>query len=369
MLFNKNVFISHSSNNTEIAEHLCTFISRLGVNEKNIFCSSIIGQGVKNGKKLNDEICNAINKSKLIIYLISNAFLKSSYCMEELGIGWYLAQRKKKHCFYLILPDIDIDELKGFVNSKIDKFTFVDQDNKDYLNELATDICKNVKLRVPKSQTVMNISKTFFNSTKPLLISIQDARNKEKEQEEKEQKEIEKLKLIIQDKNNTITAIKEDNKIEYEKQQHEIKKQKYKTIVDRFWILGMSGGITPTEYNTFKKSFWYNMINEYENLEKEFGTHGNPEFQMLLSNIYSASGLLDKAYERLKYFFELTSSNIYPRYLKNVILKETNDAHELIEILSKKLESEPLGIVYDSYKETLSFLTDRKNKLTSVIMR
>ena len=40
MFFNKNVFISHSSANKEIAEHLSAYLIRIGVKEKNIFCSS-----------------------------------------------------------------------------------------------------------------------------------------------------------------------------------------------------------------------------------------------------------------------------------------------------------------------------------------
>ena len=111
MLFDKNIFISHSSVNKEIAEHLSAYLIRVGVKEKNIFCSSIMGQGVGNGEKLNAAIGKAIRKSKLIIYLLSHDFINSSYCMEELGVGWYLAQYHKAMCFYLVLPDISLSEL------------------------------------------------------------------------------------------------------------------------------------------------------------------------------------------------------------------------------------------------------------------
>ena len=117
MFCKKNIFISHSSENKEIAEQLCAFITRLGIKESRIFCSSIVGQGVKNGEKLNDAISVSINKSQVIVYIISRDFIESSYCMEELGIGWYLSQFKKVSCFYLILPVIDLSVLKGFVNS------------------------------------------------------------------------------------------------------------------------------------------------------------------------------------------------------------------------------------------------------------
>ena len=64
MFWKKNIFVSHSSENKEIAEQLCAFLTRLGVEESRIFCSSIVGQGVNNGEKLNDAIAKSINLSK-----------------------------------------------------------------------------------------------------------------------------------------------------------------------------------------------------------------------------------------------------------------------------------------------------------------
>ena len=94
MIFGKkNIFISHSSKNKEIAEQLCAYFSRYGLDNKRVFCSSIIGQGVSNGEKLNEAIGAAISKSHLLIYLLSKDFIDSSYCMEELGGGWYMSQR------------------------------------------------------------------------------------------------------------------------------------------------------------------------------------------------------------------------------------------------------------------------------------
>ena len=150
MFCKKNIFISHSSENKEIAEQLCAFITRLGIRENRIFCSSIIGQGVNNGEKLNDAITKSIHCSKVIVYVISRDFLLSSYCMEELGIGWYLSQLKKASCFYLILPDIDLSDLKGFVNSKVDKFSFLDEEHSGNLGLFAENLCENLKIKLPK---------------------------------------------------------------------------------------------------------------------------------------------------------------------------------------------------------------------------
>lgn len=139
-------------------------------------------------------------------------------------------------------------------------------------------------------------------------------------------------------------------------------REEYRTIIQCYHILGLGEGISKKGYEAINKSFWFIMVNKFETLEKEFGVT-NSEMQMLLANIYSANGNLDKAYERLKLCFELKDTNIYPSYLKNVEIDTNNDAQELIEILKKKLTKEPLGIVYDSYKETLDFLEKRKGKI------
>ena len=161
MFFNKNVFISHSSANKEIAEHLSAYLIRIGVNEKNIFCSSIIGQGVANGEKLNDAIGKAIRKSKLIVFLLSRDFLDSSYCMEELGAGWYLNQHQGAICFYLVLPDMELSDLSGFVNSKVDKFSFIDPEQKEELECFGLEASKNLGLKNQSIRHLLMHAKLF----------------------------------------------------------------------------------------------------------------------------------------------------------------------------------------------------------------
>ena len=362
MFCRNNVFISHSSQNKEIAEQLCAFLTRFGIDERKIFCSSIIGQGVGNGEKLNDVICKAIKKSKLLIYLLSNDFLNSSYCMEELGIGWYLASFKRATCFYLVLPDIDLSELKGFINSKINKFSFVDLEHKEDMGLFAIDVAKKLRIKTPAHQIVLNASKTFFSSSEALLIKTKERRDNLKKNDEYKKKEIKDLKHKLVEKVEIINNLKQQCFALTEEQERKLLREEYRTIIQCYHILGLGEGISKKGYEAINKSFWFIMVNKFETLEKEFGVT-NSEMQMLLANIYSANGNLDKAYERLKLCFELKDTNIYPSYLKNVEIDTNNDAQELIEILKKKLTKEPLGIVYDSYKETLDFLEKRKGKI------
>lgn len=357
MRFKKNIFISHSSNNKNIAEQLCAYLTRLGIGDDRIFCSSILGQGVSNGEKLNEAIGKAIKKSGLIIFLISRDFMKSNYCLEELGIGWYLSQHTNTSCFYLILPDIKSSELNGFVNSKIDKFTFVDSNCKDQFCTFIVDVISTLHLKNPKHQTIMNANNIFFSSIKQYLNELIINQDNAKKEEQIQYNEIENLKKII-NKQEQIIKSTYNNIVDKENQ------IKYDTLISLFHILGITDGLNKKQIETLSKGFWFNMLNNYIELEKSFGSK-NASMQILLANLYSYQGCLDEAYQRLLKYIELNDSNIYPNYFDNVVFEKNNTADEAIELLKKKLETVPLGVVYDSYKKTIAFLENRKNNMLS----
>ena len=351
----KNIFISHSSVNKEIAEQLCSFMVRLGIKEERIFCSSIIGQGVNNGEKLNDAIGKAIGRSKLLVYIISRDFLESSYCMEELGIGWYLAQQKKASCFYMIVPDIDLSDLKGFVNSKIDKFSFIDEKHKEDLGLFAENICKVLNIKLPKHSVIANIESTFFSATKSLIAATVERSENLKQEKKEKLKEVEALKEEVQ-------QLKESLHTNYEELQRELLQKELDTIRRSFRILGSGSGITTKEFGVFFKDFWLDMTNRYLELKKEIGNDDDC-MEMLLATIFSANGDLDDAYEQLKLYVHHTKFQIYPMYFENIKFSPLNDMSEIIDILREKISHEPKGVVLDSYKETLQYLLERKAKM------
>ena len=68
------IFISHSSKNINIVEPLVDFLKALGIKSDQIFCSSIEGNGVKNGLRIPDECKKQIQAANLVVYLITNDF-------------------------------------------------------------------------------------------------------------------------------------------------------------------------------------------------------------------------------------------------------------------------------------------------------
>lgn len=359
MLGKNRVFISHSSHNKDIAEQLCVLLAGLGVDKGIIFCSSIVGQGVDNGEKLNETIANIISRSKLLIFLISHDFISSSYCMEELGVGWYLQQIGKAKCFYLVLPDVELSELQGFVNSKIDKFSFVIESRRDDLGLFAENICKALGTKLPKHSVLLNIENTFFSAVKTSLEDIVETRNREKEEEEKRKIEIKKLNEQIENDKKTIESLNSTIKTNIESAERKELEIEYSTIKHNFFILGSGRGTKQEHVKLITKTFWTGMINRYLEIEDKLEIdlqHKNSDMEFLLAILYSAFGEVQEAYSHFKNYLVTTESGIYYDYFENVSIPFETYLYEIIEILQEKVNKEPLGVVQDSYKNTINYL-------------
>lgn len=360
MVFNcfgkKGIFISHSSTNREIAEKLCEFMTSCGVNKNNIFCSSIVGQGVDNGEKLNKRIAKSIKKSKILIFLISVDFLDSSYCMEELGTGWYLAENSVLKCYFLVLPDIlSLSEIQGFVNSKIDKFSFIDR--QEDLSLFAKNLCNELGLQNPDASSLTNANSVFLSATETVFKEMIDKR--EKLDQEKTDREL-------------ATAQVETERVQLREAAQRLKisllEKEYHTIEDDFHHFGGQTGITKQKYDAEGESFWFSMVTRYLKIRKELQELGcsrlyHENIEILIATIYSAHGDLEEAYEHLKTFFQFVRSTIYPSVFKNIVFDDANDTHELIAIIEEKIEKSEKGVFQDSYIESLNYLLERKKHL------
>lgn len=360
MLFNKfrkkDIFISHSSTNREIAEKLCEFMTTCGVNRSNIFCSSIVGQGVDNGEKLNKRIAQSIKNSKVLIFLISVDFLESSYCMEELGTGWYLAENNVLKCYFLVLPDIlSISEIQGFVNSKIDKFSFIDR--QEDISLFAKNLCNDLGLQSPDDLSLKSSNDVFFSVTKPMFKEMIDIR-----------KQLDQEKMDRESASARFEAEKRQLREATKRLKVSILEKEYITIEADFCHFGGQTGITKQKYAEEGESFWFSMVSRYLKIRKELKELGysrlyHENIDILIATIYSAHGDLEDAYEQLKLYFQTVRSTIYPSVFKNIVFDDANDTHELIEIIEDKIANAEKGVFQDSYKESLQFLLKRKEQL------
>lgn len=84
-----SIFISHAVADKKLAELLADFLKQaIGVPVAEIFCSSLADNGIPFGTDFNTYIREQIEAPKLVLLLLTPAYLESAFCMMELGAAW-----------------------------------------------------------------------------------------------------------------------------------------------------------------------------------------------------------------------------------------------------------------------------------------
>ena len=83
------IFISHAVADHKLAKLLVDFLKEaIGVPTSAIFCSSVKGHDIPLGEDFNDYIKQRIQNPKLVMLLMTPAYVESSFCLMELGAAW-----------------------------------------------------------------------------------------------------------------------------------------------------------------------------------------------------------------------------------------------------------------------------------------
>lgn len=83
------IFISHASADVELVKALVELMKAgMGVPESAIFCTSLKGHGIPFGQDFNAYMKSKIQNPKLVILLITPAYLESHFCLMETGAVW-----------------------------------------------------------------------------------------------------------------------------------------------------------------------------------------------------------------------------------------------------------------------------------------
>lgn len=143
------IFISHSSDDKEQAKRFVTLLEQMGLNENQIFCSSVPGYDIGIDGDIFEGIKKQFTESELhVIYLLSDHYYESEVGLNEMGAAW-IVQTKYT---LILLPGFDFDQIKGVVNKnqigiKLDNSR---DEVKDKLNQLYDNIVEKFKLQKKK---------------------------------------------------------------------------------------------------------------------------------------------------------------------------------------------------------------------------
>ena len=168
------IFISHRSIDSAVANVIKELLIALGIDNKNIFCSSIPGYDVK--YTISNEVYTAISQSKIDIILYSADYYESAYCRNEEGIIWY-KNRKDETCriIPIALPEINKDNLLGFIDSQ---HILRRLDNKSDIATIIDIVYENLEFKLPQQaiiqgiieRTIANYSNSISNRVKKTVF-------------------------------------------------------------------------------------------------------------------------------------------------------------------------------------------------------
>jgi len=109
------VIISHSCNDSAFVSSLVTLLEAIGLNSKQLLCSSVPGYGIPLGSDIYDYLREQFQNYNLhVIFVLSKNYYDSAACMNEMGAAWVLLSKYTM----ILLPSFDFKEIKGAVNPR-----------------------------------------------------------------------------------------------------------------------------------------------------------------------------------------------------------------------------------------------------------
>jgi len=110
-------FISHNQLDSNQAQKIVGFLKSLGISKERIFCSSVDSTGIPGDADINDYIKTQLNDNCFFIFLLSNNYFNSLYCLNEMGAAWINIEESKQLVFSLD------DSVVKFINRTVLKST------------------------------------------------------------------------------------------------------------------------------------------------------------------------------------------------------------------------------------------------------
>ena len=105
----KKIFISYSTKNKEIVERFVEFLQLgMGVRGSDIFCTAC-PENLRTGNNFVEEIRQNLKECELVISVITEEYLASSFCMVEIGAAWGMEKP------YVPLLAVPYERLNGTV--------------------------------------------------------------------------------------------------------------------------------------------------------------------------------------------------------------------------------------------------------------
>lgn len=129
------IFISHSTDDKEYVAKLVDLLDGMGLDQTQVFCSSLPGYDIPVGKDIFDFLREQFQNHELHVFLMhSKNYYKSAASLNEMGAAWVL----RNSCTSFLLPGFNFEDMTGAINGRsiAIKLDNDETEVKDKLNQL-----------------------------------------------------------------------------------------------------------------------------------------------------------------------------------------------------------------------------------------
>ncbi|WP_321902938.1 toll/interleukin-1 receptor domain-containing protein, partial [Paraburkholderia tropica] len=133
----KKIFVSHAVKDKALADALVDLMETgTPVSSDDVFCSSLEGLGVPSGKDFINYIKGQIQQPDVVIFLLTENYFASQFCLAELGASWALSHA----ALPLLVPPLTYADVKGvLLTTQVDRL-----DNESDLDRFYDGLCEHL---------------------------------------------------------------------------------------------------------------------------------------------------------------------------------------------------------------------------------
>lgn len=195
------VFISHSSKDREFVEALVDLLEAIGLDQSNVFCSSVDGYGVGLGNNIFDTLRNLYIEHELyVLFVHSPRYYQSHVSLNEMGAAWVL---HTKHQSFLT-QDMTFDKMTGVINGQ-ELSLKVDSDNAaSLLIQLKNSLIGFFSLQPVDEQKWERKSRVFLNSVRNIKVAVENKQGVADLDAEFRRLQVEKLRQEAEDRKKAV---------------------------------------------------------------------------------------------------------------------------------------------------------------------
>ena len=209
------VFISHANADKPLVQALEVLLENgIGINHKEIFCTSLEGQGIPPGVDFKTFIAEKLKDTDVVVALISENFYASNFCMCELGATWIQANR----FIPLLAPPMTFKDLKAVLSGvqalRLDNTGDVDTFCES-LKPLAGDNFNVPRWTVRREEFLVNLPTVLKKIDKPKTVKLEEYEKLfgENEQYKKEFAKIYEENEVVKAQNEKLSKLKDSKEV------------------------------------------------------------------------------------------------------------------------------------------------------------